>query len=124
MTYKQKIIEFVKLKNAIIEDLTGVNYITLQDITDIQKWLEDSCERIYKRLEYVIFKESIHGVYTDACPWCIKYGVHCYSCEYKTNHGRCGEKDSLFVKYKKPGVDTLFSNVTYRGILRKIEEMS
>ncbi len=139
MNDKEKLIKFIQLKNEIIEKETDLKYITQIDIDIINKWNDNICKRIYTDLTRAINDLGEKGLTENTCIWCIKdYIDHnniisnikylecistCYGCEYKTQHGKCDESDSLYQKYAVDKVVNLLTNEVYKDMLKKIEDI-
>ena len=79
---------FIYRKGKIIKDLTGVDYITEKDESELKKW-QDSDILIVANKFYKGKGD------TDVCPWCLlfiyKHGNKggCIECTYGKRHGRC-----------------------------------
>ena len=120
MTYQEKLIMFVQLKNEIIEKESGIKYINEIDIGDIERWLEKTCKKIYKELIQTIQKGACR-LKTSTCIWCLKYEEICFHCTYADRHGRCGNGSSSYDYYNSISA-MLFTNKTYKDILKKIKD--
>ena len=90
--YKEKLIKYVQAKNKYIKNITGIDYVTEDDITDIMSWKKSECRQIWQKLNPA---EEITG-----CPWCIKtYTKHpyldCDACSYGNRNGECGDESRI-----------------------------
>ena len=129
MNYQEKLIKFVQLKNEIIEKEIDIKYVNQEDIDNIKKWDNIICEEIYVELISAIKSFGRKGLNDDTCIWCIKKYIEyeyrreaCDNCEYKINHGECGNNDSTYNKYSQDNVIKLLTNDVYRNMLKKIED--
>ena len=118
MNYKQKLVQFVILKNKIIEKIENIKYADEKDIETIKQWHNTSCKYIYDKI-LDRYSEGL-GVYT--CPWCIKNEMRCAICEYGERHGICDQTGSLFNLYDTLEVDRVLSDDTYRHIISICEK--
>ncbi len=130
MNYQEKLIKFVQLKNEIIEKESDIKYIVQEDIDIIKKWDNIICEKIYVELISEIKSFGRNGLADDTCIWCLKKyiesgcrGDDCDDCEYKINHGECGDNGSSYIKYSNKKVETLLTNEVYKDMLKKIEDI-
>jgi hypothetical protein len=90
--YKEKLIKYVQAKNKYIKNITGINYVTEDDIDDIMSWEEEECKQIWRTLYPA---DELHG-----CPWCIKtYTKHlrlnCGACSYGNRNNKCGDDSRI-----------------------------
>ena len=124
MTYKEKIIKFVKLKRDHIKKF-GFTYADHKDYKNIRSWSEEKCEFIYNDIVGRI--TSIYdsrGLSSATCPWCIYHDTECNPClvcSYGKRHGECLERDSLYERYATQEVKDFFTNEVYRDMIYKIE---
>ena len=124
MTYKEKLVKFVKLKKEHIEKF-GFVYADHRDYNDIRSWTEKRCKKIYKSIvEGITSHDEYSGLYNTTCPWCV-YNEHeddqCLLCNYGKRHGECNEEDSLYGKYVTKEVRESFTNEVYRDMINKID---
>ena len=101
MSAKRKLVRFIKLKDKIIKELTGISYIDEEDIRDILSWYEEMCEAVIKEmLRNKIYKANDATI----CPWCMEDYLsdyserYCEGCEYALRHGNCADDESLYKK--------------------------
>ena len=126
MTYKEKLVMFVKLKRAHIKKF-GFVYTDHKDYDNIRSWTEENCKKIYRDIVESItrYKES-RGLSNLTCPWCIYHenekGDPCSSCSYGKRHGQCDDKNSLYRKYATREVKDSFTNEVYRDMINKIDK--
>jgi hypothetical protein len=90
--YKEKIIKYVQAKNKYIKNITGINYVTEDDIDDIMSWKEKECRLIWRKIKPI---NEING-----CPWCIKTYIkhdflNCTDCSYGNRNGKCGDDSRI-----------------------------
>ena len=118
---RRKLIQFVRLKNKIVEDTIGIKYATKEDIQDITKWSKKVCENIYDDL-IIMVASGNWGFTAGTCIWCIKnLNDSCLRCEYGNRHGICGQKNALYSEYAIPKVKKRLTGETYEEMIRKIE---
>ncbi len=123
MEFKDKLIKFVQLKHEIIEAETHINYVSQEDIDDIQKWNECKCEEIYFDLLHNISNDKTYGLGESTCIWCLKnIPFPCLDCEYGKKHGICFQAGSLYNKYRTDKTIKLFTNEVYHKLVQKIED--
>jgi hypothetical protein len=96
--YAQILDLFMRYKAEKIKELgCKIEYYTEKDREAIMSWDFNECELIYLYLKKNIkdnpnSKNYILGLISDLCPFCIKIGHTCKSCEYceyGKNHGIC-----------------------------------
>ena len=121
MTHQDKLIKFVKLKNEVIENETGIKYIKDADIEDIKTWDDSECEFVYVALVHNINHQNKHGLNRHTCIWCIINNTDCYDCNYAKTNGACDEHGSLYRKYDTDEVVELLTNDKYKEMIREIE---
>ena len=124
MTYKKKLVKFVKLKRAHIKKF-GFVYADHKDYENIRSWPEEMCEWVYNEIVNRITSiyESI-GLSDTTCPWCVYHNIEsypCLSCSYGKRYGRCFERGSLYQRYATQEVKDYFTNEVYRDMIYKIE---
>ena len=125
MTYKEKLVKFVKLKKEHIEKF-GFVYADHRDYEDIKSWTEEKCKEIYGAIVNNITTGS-YGLSDLTCPWCIYKDPYnpsclssCSSCFYGKRHGKCLENFSLYRKYATREVKDFFTNEVYICIINEI----
>jgi len=127
ITYKEKLVMFVKLKKEHIEKF-GLIYADDGDYEDIRLWSEEVCKYIYNSIMNRI--TSCHkpkGLSNTTCPWCVYHDTEydsCPSCSYGKRHGICDEKNSLYKKYATLDVKKSITNEVYLDIINKIESIT
>ncbi len=126
MTNREKLIEFIKAKNNIIEKAIRVKYIDHVDIKNVKKWNDMECKDTYYKLFNYIKNKKAGGISEYTCIWCLRNTwsnyTDCRVCAYGKRHGRCCESDSLYAKYSGITVQREFSNKVYVGIIDNIEK--
>lgn len=94
MNYKDKIITFLEKKNELLIGVSGIAYITEEDLNEIkEEWSEKKCKKVWVRLK----RETRNGVGkilgAAVCPWCLHTLLinkkTCDSCGYGKRNGRC-----------------------------------
>ncbi len=118
MIYQKRLVEFVKLKNEIIERDTGFKYVTRKDIEEIENWTDCTCRTLYNKI-FKTVQENTRGLTSSTCVWCFQYDTLCFKCTYADRHGKCGSNYSLFDNYRH--ASRLFSNEVYKNMFKKIE---
>lgn len=106
--YQKALVKFLKAKNEYLKseimDVRAPEYFDKLDEKNILKWNDEQAKQIYERIKLNIkSKETIAGLYSDTCPWCIdrlinyvEEDFYCECvCEYGENHGVC-ENDSFY----------------------------
>ena len=121
MTHQDKLIKFVKLKNEVIENETGIKYIKDADIENVKTWDETECKFVYEELLYNINNLHKHGLTRYTCIWCIIKDIDCCDCNYGKINGMCNELDSLYREYDTDEVVELLTNDKYKEMIREIE---
>ena len=125
MTYKEKLVMFVKLKRTHIKKF-GFVYADHRDYKDIRSWSEERCQWIYNAIVDEIKYCNIAKGLTDlTCPWCVyneRKDNQCLSCSYGKRHGKCLEKNSLYGKYATKEVKRSLTNEVYRDMVNKINQ--
>ena len=48
MTYKEKLVKFLEVKDSIIYTTSNVKYINKEDIEEIESWSEEDCKKVYR----------------------------------------------------------------------------
>jgi len=125
MTYKKKLVKFVKLKKVHIEKF-GFIYADHRDYEDIKSWTEEKCKEIYSAIVNNITIGS-HGLSDLTCPWCIYRDLYnlsyspCFSCSYGKRHGECLKNFSSYKKYATIEVKYSLTDKVYQDIINKIE---
>ena len=125
MTYKEKLVKFVKLKRNHIKKF-GFVYADHRDYKDIRSWSEKRCEEIYSKMVNRIMSPNGSKELTGTtCPWCLYnylYHTACPLCSYGKRHGECPKKDSLYKKYATNEVSKSLTNKVYRNMVNKINQ--
>jgi len=121
MTYKEKLVKFVKLKNANIRKF-GFIYANYKDYKDIRSWSEKNCKIIFNKIvNEIMCPCGIDELSYPTCPWCLYNYLDCPLCSYGKRHGECPKKDSTYKKYATTEVKKSFTNEVYRDMINKIE---
>ena len=89
--YRTMLINFMKSKNQILKDLTGIDLIDDADLTELAGWREDLCASVLDDLSTI----------DDArcCPWCL--AAECSTCGYGIRNGHC---DGAYMSGENPYV--------------------
>ena len=139
MTYKEKIIEFINTKKALVSLYTTTKYIDHKDIKEIESWSEEECRLIYKHMENYItisFNMPINTKIEDSitCPWCV-YNAHikksdnyiaynyCDECGYGKRNGICDKSGSKYKQIVDEGVFALIRKEDYFNIINNIKKI-
>ena len=130
MTYKEKIVKFLEIKNRIIYSTSNVRYINEEDIEDIKHWSEEDCKKTYKYMIEVVNNDDAFEFYPNSttCPWCIYYHFinnnydKCNECGYGRRHGICDEPYSKYKELVYGNSFTPLNRLKYMAILNKIED--
>ena len=127
MTYKEKLIEFIRAKNSLIYKNLNIYYIKTEDVIEIKNWSEKDCKKVYNTIKNYINNYESKGYYdTLTCPWCIYYHIKkyttCYECKYGKRHGICNKNNSLYDKLSKNNQNKLFNKHKYKEVIDKIED--
>lgn len=128
MTYQEKLIMFMKMKNKIIKEKLKINfdYFTKDDEKEIKKWPDGIVENIWLHIKYAVLL-GYESLITDLCPFCL-YPGKCDRCPYAQHHKERGSPDSDFIKIvrvaKEKGIylNQILSNRIYKEILNEIEK--
>ena len=90
--YKDICINFMNRKNDIIKSNSkcNVDYITQEDLEDINGWDEDTCRSFIESIQPLILSDA------EICPWCYKYDNNCNICSYAKRHGVCDMEQSNY----------------------------
>lgn len=101
MDNTDKLIFFLKKKNALLKYITGMDYIDQEDLNEIiDLWSTYKCEEVWKRLHINAKRNAVSLLLgTNSCPWCIA-ALNCSRCGYGERHGRCNDEseDTRFHK--------------------------
>ena len=122
MNYRGKLVAFLTYKNEIIKRSTGIKYINREDITEVNRWKDTVCQRIYETIKNNIINHGAFGVSTNTCAWCIKHLEGCDNCGYGNRHLKCMYRYSLYMKYRGDAT-ILLTNHKYKEIIRKIDTL-
>lgn len=121
---KDLIKAFMKEKDKILFNLTGMHLYSDGDYEDVDSWNNEVCNRM---------KLSAHED-SQCCPACIKYTIDCDKCRYGMLHGDCMGYDSnykniLYKLYKKEevkafcllgSIEKLVDNFNYKQELLRL----
>jgi hypothetical protein len=133
-TYREKMKQFLIMKNEVIVEEIGINLITKEDLADIENWDEEICENIWEKIKFTNSYTNLNDC--DICPWChyTKYIYdrsysRCVSCTYGNRNGICVDDDSLYeqiqnalCKDKECGISDLFNVYpTIKDIMDEID---
>ena len=128
MTYREKLIEFIKMKDLIVHKTSSMEYVNEKDMEDIQSWSEKTCLDIYKHMTKFVIEDDNDDEELDynTCPWCIKYLVmnshnDCTSCRYGSRHGICSKIHSKYRELHHRQAFYSLDKAKYREILNSIE---
>lgn len=94
MTSKEKILEYLKRKHKLINNITGLNYCYDSDFDDVEKWEDRICDQIWSEmLAYAKNQKLVlnrGGLSAKLCPWCLfKHFmlIDCAKCGWGRAHG-------------------------------------
>jgi len=99
MTAKEKIIEFMKWKQARIQEVCGeaIPYFIEEDETAINAWSDENCENVWCTIK----EKTLTGLIWDApiCPFCVNFSdsfldLQCDVCTYAKHHGKCSTSNT------------------------------
>ena len=104
MTYKEKLLELLKVKNDYVKKNTGLVYNNDEDVKEVESWPEEKCLIIIEEMKknFKLYCEYTSDI--DICPWCILYEKDngCEGCTYGARHGFCMDEYSddtpLYIK--------------------------
>jgi len=130
MTYKEKIIQFMKIKNSYISSKT-LYYVYKEDFDEIKMWSEKLCQKIYESIREYIQSDSDTRSFcmdTSICPWCVKdsfsYEDDCLECGYGKRHGICRESSSLYYKLSMLNRFSILTMYEYKMIIDDIDKQT
>jgi hypothetical protein len=92
--YKELMLDFLKKKNLIVIEETGISLYTEKDYEEVEKWSENFCKEFFIRIKDHIYRkesqEILFGRLADnhICPWCSLKG-YTNTCSYGERHGSC-----------------------------------
>ena len=107
MTYKEKLIMFLKTKDLVIYKYSNLEYTDRKDIYEIENWSEDICFSVYEHIvKYIIgyINSGTDNFYhAQTCPWCVYYfnikgHKNCSLCKYGKRNGVCSNHSSRYRK--------------------------
>jgi len=123
MTYKEKLVKFVKLKRNHIKKF-GFVYANHIDYKNIRSWPEEKCKTIFNKIvDKIMSYNGVGGLSDLTCPWCVYHGLEndpCLLCSYGKRYGKCEEKGSLYKEYAIVEVKRSLTNEIYRDMIHKI----
>ena len=133
MTYQDKLIAFVKLKDKFIFKETKIHYINKKDIDNIKTWSDRVCRTVYNTLKSNVYLVEVSGLGSSTCVWCIQFGLKndlnandtCPGCFYGENHGYCDSNmpiERLYDKLWRTNIRVKLTNSLYRSWMDKIEK--
>lgn len=101
--FHKLLIFYLKRKNELVKDLTGLSYVYVADLREAESWGLLIVTKVLYRI----------GGTNDSqnCPWCIIHHNNCNGCQYGKRHGRC----ILSTDNSKP---TRYKNIVRRLIKR------
>lgn len=142
MKTKTKLIHFLKAKDRLIYDVTGLHYIYKTDLDYIKSLLPIAIEAIWKEIGRHTFKKKDYseGLTPYTCPWCIskefKFFDTCEECPYAITHGKCYrskvsqkhyashyDRIQWIMKDNKVNQYELLSNKLFKEIYTNLEEL-
>lgn len=136
-TTREKLIEFVKLKNKLILKLqknykNKIMYCNEEVLKSIETWPIERCEYVYILLKHYIMIKKEDGLLSTSCVWCLEKErdgllcdgllCECDFCKYGEYYGICWKQYSNFQKMLKRKIKNKIKNSHYVTILNKIEE--
>ena len=120
ITYKEKLVKFVKLKKKHIKKF-GFIYVDYKDYKNIRSWPEEICKEIYKKLvSEIVIANLAEGLSSFTCPWCIYHNSVCDLCYYGKRYGVCAASYSAYKRYNTKEVKEYFTNEIYIDIINEI----
>ena len=139
MTYKEKLVMFVKLKKDHIKKF-GFVYVDHKDYEDIRSWDEERCKKIYDVIMKNIMYFGASKLTEATCPWCLYtlYGPkqivlynsrlnffnicsnNCSKCYYGKRYGECMKLNSVYKKCFTDKVKKSLTNKVYQDMINKI----
>jgi len=148
MTYKNKLIKFLKIKRNLLYVYSNVKYMTKEDLKEITTWSEEKCNKIYDYITtyinsipkdnakiYDYINRHIKNAYNisisnpiqenKVCPWCVYYYYikkenTCKDCQYGKRNGFCDENNSRYNKLINNEEYTRLTIEDYLFIISKI----
>ena len=130
MTYKEKIVEFIIAKNALVSLYTELDYITNEDIEEIKSWSEEDCGIVYENMAKHIIRSFNRPISTSmedstTCPWCvysskIRRHDNCNECGYGKRNGICDKFSSKYRQIVDEGGFAFIRKEDYLHIIDKI----
>lgn len=125
-TDKQKVIEYMKVREAEICKITGIKglHFKKEDEKLINLWGEKTCKWVWEDIKYFIEILHFKGLPEKLCPFCHLYENDCNVCKYKDNHnGKCsGSNYSDYSNYYDK-VKEVFKSEWYKKLILKIEKI-
>jgi len=139
MTYKERIIKFVKLKRNHIKKF-GFVYADHKDYENIRSWDEKRCKKIYDAIMKNIIYLGASRLTGATCPWCLYtlYGNkqivlysrinffnicynNCSKCYYGKRYGECMKLNSVYKKCFTEEIKNSLTNKVYQDMINEIE---
>lgn len=93
-TDKEKIIEYLKFKENLTFEQTGIRSFIPADFDEMENWSEEDCCEIWEKLRKSSQKHPTYTAFESLCPWCLS--KDCMECGYGERHGFCNNNNSLW----------------------------
>ena len=129
MTYKEKLVKFLEVKDSIIYTTSNVKYINKEDIEEIESWSEEDCKKVYRYMIKTINDDDAFEFYPNSttCPWCVfnvfcNNAYKCKECGYGKRHGFCKKSDSKYKELINNDAFILLDRNMYFEIINDIEK--
>ena len=126
MTYREKIIDFIKAKNLLVYKNSNMHYIKMEDVIEIENWSEINCKHVFDRMVKLI--NSRFTQYDSySCPWCqyifnVKFDLNCDKCNFGKRHGKCDKENSLYQKLLINKAFLTTNHKKYKQTINKLKE--
>lgn len=147
MTPQEKIIQFKRLKNDLINQIMKENgvkypdhiapyYLPIDD-NPFATMSDEKAKHLWNVLVLNIFKDRADQLLDNTCPECLAFYIDsmvayyrgekiygCDICPYKKYHGKCGKRESntWFFLFRKR-ISAFIENIDYLEMIYKIEGM-
>jgi len=95
MTSREKIIKILIVKQNLIKQETGLDYIDKEDLAEVKAWSAKECKKIISEMVNMFYEDNISDI--SICPWCcLFYYADCRQCSYGKRHGKCYEQGTWY----------------------------
>lgn len=131
ISYKNRLIEFNRLKHALLVDKTGGcavadRYFCQDDYESIKKMPAEIAHVIWDQLCDNILWNGEWGISQETCTFCIYrkiIGARCTSCIWGTHHGLCAKDSGDFKKLQKYMKKKAIETITHSEYINMIERI-